>query len=269
MTIPLSRSFPRLAAAAAGLALAVAAALAPAAPASAEPLVSVTVEGQPTLANVASSTQPTVLSVSGSGFQSIENGFGGIYVLFGWVDPAGSWQPSSGGVTATSYRYAMDDETAPQGYQRFLAFPGSATTDAAAGGLVNADGSWSTTITTAGPTFTSVDRNNVETSVDCLSVQCGIITIGAHGVVNPANESFTPVSFRDLSAPATPTSTAAPAPAALMSPHAEPSTDPSADPSADQDATTLVLPIGLGAVGLLAAAVAAVVIVRRARRTAR
>jgi hypothetical protein len=256
--------------AAASIALALA--LAPAAAASAAPLVSVTVADQPTLANIASDSGPTTLSVSGSGFQSIENGFGGIYVLFGWVDASGAWQPSAGGVTGTSYRYAMDDESAPQGYQQFLAFPGSSTEGAASGGIVNADGTWSTTITTAGPVFASFDRDNVETTVDCLAVQCGIITIGAHGVVNPSNESFTPVTFTDLQVAASPTPT--PTPASTVPTKAEPEASPeptstaAAAPAVDSDGVSAVLPMVLGAAGVLVAA-AAIALLMRARRAAK
>lgn len=46
-----------------------------------------------------------------------------------------------------------------------------------------------------GPTFEAQDRNGDVTEVDCLEKRCGIMTIGAHGVVNPQNETFTPVDF--------------------------------------------------------------------------
>ncbi|MDN5745914.1 MAG: hypothetical protein L0H31_12415, partial [Nocardioidaceae bacterium] len=36
------------------------------------------------------------------------------------------------------------------------------------------------------------------TTVDCTKVTCGVITIGAHGVKNAANESFTPVRFTSV-----------------------------------------------------------------------
>ena len=44
-------------------------------------------------------------------------------------------------------------------------------------------------------TFTTYDQYQNETQVDCSEVQCGIITIGAHGVDNANNESFTPFDF--------------------------------------------------------------------------
>ncbi|TSI14560.1 hypothetical protein [Brevibacterium aurantiacum] len=136
------------------------------------------------------------LDLSGSGFQSVEGGFGGIYVLFGWVDDqSGGWRPSKGGVTGTNYRYVYDDETNPTGYQVFVTFPGSSTAYAANGGEIAANGTWKATIRVPGSTFTTYDRAQNETQVDCTQVQCGIITIGAHGVTNANNESFTPVDF--------------------------------------------------------------------------
>jgi hypothetical protein len=140
----------------------------------------------------------TTVRVSGSGFQSVQGGLGGIYVMFGWVDdPAGgSWKPSNGGVTGSGYRYVPDSETAEnQGFQKFVAFPGSETAYAANGGQIAADGTWSTEITIPGARFQALDRNEVASEVDCTQVQCGIITIGAHGVRNANNETFTPVSF--------------------------------------------------------------------------
>ncbi|NEG55966.1 hypothetical protein [Bifidobacterium platyrrhinorum] len=139
----------------------------------------------------------TAVSLSGSGFQSVKNGFGGIYVLFGWVsDPGGdSWKPSQGGVTGETYKYVPDDENDPAGYDVFVAFPGSSTESAANGGEIAADGTWNATITVPGARFTSTDRSGNPSDVDCTAVQCGIITIGAHGVANANNETFTPLTF--------------------------------------------------------------------------
>lgn len=140
----------------------------------------------------------TALSVSGSGFQSIQGGFGGIYVLFGWVDDptGGSWRPSNGGSTGLDYLYVPDTEAKDnQGYQRFVTFPGSGTAAAANGGEVAADGTWNLQMRVPGSTFEAIDRDGNVRTVDCREVTCGIITIGAHGVVNPSNETFTPVEF--------------------------------------------------------------------------
>lgn len=133
------------------------------------------------------------LTLSGSGFQSVQNGFGGIYVLFGVVD--GTWQPSKGGKTGQNLRYAYDDESKPEGFQLFVTFPGSSTAHAANGGELGADGTWSGTIKVPGAQFTSYDRERNPVDVDCTKEQCGIITIGAHGVANATNETFTPVEF--------------------------------------------------------------------------
>ncbi len=176
-------------------ALAIAGALVPSA-AHAEARVSISVADRPDLGAVADTTYLTEVNVSGSGFQSIQNGFGGIYVLFGWADS--SWRPSEGGTTGSDYRYVYDDESNPVGYQLFVTFPGSSTAYAANGGTIAADGTWSATMKVPGPRFQAYDRSGSISEVDCLQVQCGIITIGAHGVVNANNETFTPISFQEI-----------------------------------------------------------------------
>jgi hypothetical protein len=196
MTAPLQpHPFRSLAAGllAAALALAGLVTAAPAAFAAA----SVTVTG-PSGGASAAVDGPSTLRVSGSGFQSVQGGLGGIYVMFGWVDdPAGgSWRPSNGGLTGEDYRYVPDSESASnEGHQKFVAFPGSDTEAAANGGVLAADGTWATELSVPGPRFTSQDRSGATTEVDCTQVQCGVITIGAHGVKNATNETFTPVSF--------------------------------------------------------------------------
>ncbi|HMR49354.1 MAG TPA: hypothetical protein PKE40_07135 [Arachnia sp.] len=147
---------------------------------------------------IASPSGATTFSIKGSGFQSLKGGFGGIYLMFGWVsDPGGgSWRPSQGGKTGTDLLYVPDSESKDnRGYQKFVAFPGSSTEDTANGGVISADGTISLELVVPGPRFTAQDRDGNKKEVDCLSVQCGIITIGAHGVVNASNESFTPISF--------------------------------------------------------------------------
>lgn len=139
----------------------------------------------------------TVLQLRGNGFQSVQGGHGGVYVLFGWVsNPAGGWQPSSGGAAGATYRYVQDSEARDNsGFQRYVAYDGSDTASSANGGTIGADGSWSTELIVPGARFAALDRAGQATQVDCATVQCGIITVGAHGVVNPANETFTPISF--------------------------------------------------------------------------
>ena len=165
--------------------------------ASAAPRVTITVNDRPSLHGVADSTYLTEVTVSGSGFQSIENGFGGIYVLFGWANQ-GSWKPSAGGHTGTDYRYVYDDESNPVGYQLFVSFPGSSTSYANNGGYLKKNGTWSATMKIPGPVFQAYNRSGKVTDVNCQKTQCGIMTIGAHGVINAKNESFTPIDFQKI-----------------------------------------------------------------------
>lgn len=185
-------------------------------------------------------TYQTRLTVSGSGFQVVPGGLGGVYVLFGWVDdPAGgSWKPSRGGLTGRDYQYIPDAESTADslGYLRFVAFPGSATGDEAAA-VLSSSGGFSVEMTVPGPLFQSVDRDGEVAEVDCRTVTCGVITIGAHGVKNSRNETFTPVAF-DRVYDATPTSAPAPtaAPSGSVTP-AGPADEPSAAPSAPASGT--------------------------------
>ena len=261
-------------AAVAGSALVIASTLfGAAAPASAEARVTIAVEGSTatdaTGLPALSADAPSTLTVTGSGFQSVQGGFGGIYVLFGWVDPAGSWQPSLGGATGTSYRYAMDDETNPAGYQQFVAFPGGATEASASSGVIAADGSWSSTIAVQGPVFETFDRENNAVQVDCLATQCGVITIGAHGVANANNETFTPVTFASAPATptATPTSTPTPEAAAAPAPSATTSSVGAENASADAGLGDNA-PWVIGMVGgvVVVGAIAAVVVIAARRR---
>ncbi|WP_410600200.1 hypothetical protein [Amycolatopsis sp. lyj-90] len=166
----------------------------------------------------------TSLQVKGTGFQSVPKGYGGIYLLFGWVAD-GAWQPSQGGAAGASYRYVKDKETKDNnGFQRFLAFPGSDTASAA-NGEIAADGTWSTKIVLPGARFKAADRTGNIVDVDCLKVRCGLITVGAHGVVNANNETFTPVAFAVPKAPTTqavapppPSSSPAPLPSSGAAP---------------------------------------------------
>jgi hypothetical protein len=178
-------------------------------------------------------TYATTLTVNGSGFQSVKGGHGGIYVFFGIK--------VSGG-----YLYVPDSETADnQGFQKFVAFPGSDTADSANGGTIKADGTWRTSLTVPGATFNAVNRSGKAQKVSCRASTCGIITIGAHGVKNARNETFTPISFADLqAAPRSAPTTAPTAPAAASS-----SDDPAtpSQPAATSDAPAATTPAASGA----------------------
>ena len=176
--------------------VAVVAASAPAllgAPAHAASSVTVDADGK---GAVIDKTYSTTLKVSGKGFQSVKGGHGGIYVWFGTVN--GNWKPSKGGKSGVNYVYVPDSEAKDNaGFQRYVAYPGSNTSAAANGGTMNSKGSWSTRLVVPGPKFEAVGRNG-STTVDCRKVTCGVITIGAHGVRNGNNETFTPVKLVDL-----------------------------------------------------------------------
>lgn len=169
-------------------------------PAAAESRVTITDDSG---ASVTEVVVGSVVHVSGAGFQSVQGGAGGIYVTFGWVDDAagGSWRPSEGGSTGVDYLYAPDVEGAEnQGFQRYVAFPGSSTEAAANGGVIAADGTWTTDLTIPAVQFEAMDREGNPAPVDCAQVQCGFITVGAHGVKNTNNETFTPVTFIEAAA---------------------------------------------------------------------
>ena len=137
-------------------------------------------------------TFATTITLEGRGFQSIKGGHGGIYVLFGVVK--GSWKPSAGGGSGRDYLTVPDAQaTSNAGYARFVAFPESDTAGSANGGTIAADGSWSARLTVPGGTFSTVDADQKVVKVDCRTSTCGVITIGAHGVSNANNETFTPV----------------------------------------------------------------------------
>lgn len=154
-------------------------------------------------AAVVDPTYATTLTVSGRGFQAIRNGHGGIYVLFGVVK--GTWQPSKGGVSGRQYLTVPDAQSQENaGYSRFVAFSGGDTAESANGGTIAADGSWRTTITVPGGTFTTYDHQRQPVEVDCRVSVCGVITVGAHGVKNARNETFTPVRVSAASTNAAP-----------------------------------------------------------------
>lgn len=180
--------------AAAALAAAPAGAALEAAPTSGAdgPRVSVT---SPLGSERASLEGSTTLEVSGTDYQVVQGGFGGIYVAFGWVSPE-TWRPSEGGQSGEDFVYVPDAMTAADntGAMAFLAFPGSSTAEESTG-VMNDDGTWATTITVAGPVVELSDLAGNAREVDCRVEQCGIFTFGAHGVKNANNEVFVPVTF--------------------------------------------------------------------------
>lgn len=200
---------------------AAAAAPVPPAPQNGPTGASVTVVG-PTGGASASPDGETTVSLTGTGFQSIDGGFGGIYVLFGWVAD-GAWQPSAGGTFGVGYAYQPDTQAAENsGYQKFVTFPGSTTASEANGSELALDGSWATDLVIPGPVLSVTDAAGANPrDIDCRVETCGVLTFGAHGVVNANNETFTPISFAPAEA-AAPVETTAPeaAPAETAEPTA-------------------------------------------------
>jgi len=198
--------------------------------------------GRVTVANengdaVADPTYATTVKLTGRGFQTIKGGHGGIYVFFGTV--SGTWRPSQGGVTGEDYFYVPDGESKDNsGFQKYVAFPGSDTASSANGGTLKADGSWSTTLVIPGATFQAVDRSGAATTIDCRKVRCGVITVGAHGVVNGHNETFTPVTFKDLYGDSKPSSSATTTPTtSVPTPGTPTSGAPTSTPGSTTDAS--------------------------------
>ena len=163
----------------------------------------------------------------------MQDGFGGIYVLFGWVAD-GAWQPSAGGGFGSTYAYQPDAQSAENsGYQKFVSFPGSSTQEEANGSSLLADGTWATDLVIPGPVLTVTDAAGAERELDCRVENCGIITFGAHGVVNANNETFTPVTFVDAASVVAPA-----APADPTAEVTEEATEAAASAEPTEEATT-------------------------------
>lgn len=187
-------------------------------------------------------TYSTTLRVSGSGFQSVAGGHGGIYVFFGTVSPG--WQPSKGGATGKDYLYVPDSEAKNnQGFQRYVAFPGSDTASSANGGVMSKSGSWSTQLVVPGAEFQAYDRAGNVRTVDCREVTCGVITVGAHGVANGNNETFTPVRVGTTSQQPTGTATPSATADATVDPSATADPEAPTDPEAPQPAGPATLEV--------------------------
>lgn len=179
------------------------------APAHAQGRVTVT---NPDGAAVVDPTYATTLTVRGTGFQAVRGGHGGVYVFFGHVRDG--WRPSRGGRTGEDYFYVPDSESRDnQGFQQFVAFPGSDTATSAQGSM-DAAGDWTVTLTVPGAVFEAFDRSGGSRTIDCRRVTCGVVTVGAHGVSNATNETFTPVRVEELYDADDPVASSAPEPVA-------------------------------------------------------
>ena len=170
--------------------------------------------------SVLPAAQATTVTVVGTSYlvpphSSDKNVFGGVYVMFGWVQPGSTWGPSSrngtnsNGQFGITYSYAgvnrgADTRDDGSGLNRFVDFTHGEVNDGTTAFAMsiypaypdNSRGNWTTTITVPGSTYQWVDpATNVTNTVDCLQVQCGIYTIGAHGKASATNERFTPITF--------------------------------------------------------------------------
>ncbi|WP_441897369.1 HtaA domain-containing protein [Microbacterium sp.] len=117
---------------------------------------------------------------------------GGLYVLFGWVDPAAGedWGPGHGGASGHTFTYTKDIE--PQGtYQSMVNYPGNTT----APGFpeMDANGNFEMDLPLLASRFESAQGMDV----DCYKMQCGVLLIGAHGQINAQGEIFVPVYFTE------------------------------------------------------------------------
>lgn len=145
---------------------------------------------------------------------------GGVYILFGEVKLA-NWGPShrgsgGNGLFGHAYTYGGDADYSTRsddgsGLNRFVAFhPVGADANATdffmtlgAQSGITRPGSFGTgrsganlTLTIPSPVFTYVNpMNDQPVTVDCRTANCGVYTIGAHGVAERANEQFVRIKF--------------------------------------------------------------------------
>ena len=114
--------------------------------------------------------------MTGSGFEARANGGVGIYVVFGPRTAAPTYYTD-----ASLY-----------GAARWV-HPGAG--DSAGQARLEDDGTFSTTL--------EIDPRYVdghETPIDCLAVECVVITMAAHGVPDRRFDTFTPVPFTTVAA---------------------------------------------------------------------
>lgn len=136
------------------------------------------------------------VTLVGKGYPTNNGGsnWGGAYILFGWIDPAkgADWAPSQGGRTGFDYKYIQGQEN-----QSMVSYPGNTTVDGLP--VMDASGNWEGTFVIDSAVFDAFNSH-----IDCYEVQCGIITIGAHGKSNQGVEIFTPLHFAPAKPPTAP-----------------------------------------------------------------
>lgn len=176
--------------------------------------------------NVVPVSQATTVTVSGAGYlvpghTPDKNVFGGVYVLFGWVAPGATWGPSNRNGTTPDGQYGItytyngersaETRDDGSGTNRFVSFTAGGISGESTSfhmQMENAEGTrgkWTTTLTIYGSTFAWVNpATGASETVNCLQVQCGVYTIGAHGVTSRTNELFTPILFSNGGTPTVP-----------------------------------------------------------------
>lgn len=112
----------------------------------------------------------TTLNVSGSGFDAQANGGVGIYLAFG--AKASDYATNAGGFLIAKWVHLGATVSSGQA-------------------PMTADGAFTTTL----PGITAKYTDGSGKVVNCLVTQCYVVTIGAHGMVNGSQETFTPVNF--------------------------------------------------------------------------
>jgi LPXTG-motif cell wall-anchored protein len=125
----------------------------------------------------------STITVTGSGFDPNANSKFGVYAVFGPVDPA---------------TYFSDAN-------RFLAavwlHPGGGASGSPGQGELNPDGTFSATLPPVGGlplTASYTDGNGA--AVNCMTTQCYVVTMAAHGVADRSMDTCTPVSFAGATA---------------------------------------------------------------------
>jgi hypothetical protein len=132
--------------------------------------------------------------------------FGGVYVFFGWV-AGGAWGPSArnssnnNGAFGYTYSYRGDSGDGStrddgSGRVRLVSFTAGGVSGSETPFHMDDNGNWSTTLTVEGSTYTFTDpATGQPKTVNCQQTQCGVFTIGAHGVASATNERFVPINF--------------------------------------------------------------------------